>query len=141
MHKIYSAIGCFALFCLNLHFSLWITCKRPYRSSISRNEYSFACAGRCIVPGGCICDAPVLGGPDKTVVHDSYKFNTMILLLKLCAGIAQSIGLNVTFTWYARIFAKLAKTGSVANANVSEHSSTGWIICNIYDQCNVIQID
>lgn len=35
-------------------------------------------------------------------------------------------------TWYASIFAKLANTGSVANANVSEHSSTGWIICSIY---------
>lgn len=38
---------------------------------------------------------------------------------------------NISYTWYARIFAKLANTGSVANANVSEHSSTGWIICRI----------
>lgn len=48
------------------------TCNNPYRSSISRNEYSFACAGLCIGTGGCICDAPVLGGPVVIVLHDSY---------------------------------------------------------------------
>lgn len=34
-------------------------------------------------------------------------------------------------TWKANIFARLAKTGSVAKANVSGHSSTVWIICRI----------
>lgn len=48
------------------------TCNNPYRSSISRNEYSFAWAGLCIGTGGCICDAPVLGGPVVIVLHDSY---------------------------------------------------------------------
>lgn len=40
---------------------------------MSRNEYSLACAGRCIVPGGWICDAPVLGGPVVIVLQDSYN--------------------------------------------------------------------
>lgn len=48
------------------------TCNNPYRSSISRNEYSFAWAGLCMGTGGCICDAPVLGGPVVIVLHDSY---------------------------------------------------------------------
>lgn len=35
---------------------------------------------------------------------------------------------TLKLTWNARMLAKLANTGSVANANVSGHSSTVWTI-------------
>lgn len=36
------------------------------------------------------------------------------------------------FTWKANTLAKLASIGSVAKANVSPHSSTGWMTCSIF---------
>lgn len=39
---------------------------------------------------------------------------------------------QVIITWNASTFAKLAKMGSVANANESAHSSIGWITCRIF---------
>lgn len=121
--------------CLLVKWCSRFTCNSPYRSSMSRKEYSFACAGRCIWPG-CMCDAPVLGGPVWTVLHDSCvrtNSNDIISIYVHCLPhpFSTQIRLTTWITWYASIFAKLANTGSVANANVSEHSSTGWIIWRI----------
>lgn len=57
--------------------------------------------------------------------HSSVRPNSVLL---------SEFRLTMWITWYASIFAKLANTGSVANANVSEHSSTGWIICRICER-------
>lgn len=73
-----------------------LTCLMPYLISKSRKLYSLACAGRGMAVA--VMDAPVDGGP-LTVRPP-------------------------TDAWYASMLARLAITGSAANANVSLQSST-----------------
>ena len=82
-----------------------LTCSMPYLISMSRKWYSRACGGLGRVDDWVCAGTPVEGGPTPPPPPAS---------------------------WYASTLARLARTGSDANASVSLHSSTGCSTCRIF---------
>lgn len=91
-----------------INFAVLLTCNIPYLYSMSKKWYSRACAG--LAAAGCCCCEPAPPG-----------------------GTAWLAGIS----WWAKMLARLAKTGSEAKARVSEHSSVGCSTCRIFGWRNL----